>query len=101
MLAFKTDGTGWLEMWNFCLCSVDFFEWTLTSPGWVVLASTKSMKLDVKANRLVDSQDTMEVKHLPYQVQEEDTPSGTRMKVLRIQLLDCGEGAFGFKRPLS
>ncbi len=95
ILVFKPDGTGWVEIWNFSLCSVDFFEWTFTSPDWLVVTGTKSMESDFNTNQLVDSEDIMEVKHLAYQVQEEDTPSGTRMKVLRIELLGFGEGAFG------
>jgi hypothetical protein len=96
MLVFKPDGTGWIEVWNFCLCELEFFEWTLTSLGWVAVVATKRMEIDVGTDQLVDSQASMEVKHLPYQVQEEDTPSGARMKVLRIELLGLGEEAFGF-----
>lgn len=95
MLAFRPDGTGWLEIWNFALCSVDFFEWTPTSPGWVIVTGTRSLKLDVKTNRLIDSPDRLEVMHLPYQVQEEETPSRQRMKVLRLQLLGINDGAYG------
>ncbi|MBM0743776.1 hypothetical protein JOY44_19495 [Phormidium sp. CLA17] len=96
IVVFKPDGTGWLEVLNGFPCSADFFEWTLTSPGWVALAGTKSLTLDVKTDKLIDSQDLMEVKHLPYQVQEEHTPSGKVMQVLRIELLNFGKGAFGF-----
>jgi hypothetical protein len=96
MLVFKPDGTGWIEVWNFCLCELEFFEWTLTSSGWMAVVGTRRMEIDVKTDQLVESQTTMDVKHLPCRIQEEDTPSGIRMKVLRIELLGFGEGAFGF-----
>lgn len=96
ILVFKPDGTGWLEEWNFYLCSVDFFEWTPTSPGWVALSGVKRMVLDVKTNRLVDSGDVLEVTHLPYQINEELTPSRLRMKVLHMQFPGSEEESFGF-----
>jgi hypothetical protein len=95
IVVLRGDGTGWIEVWNFVLCSVDFFEWTPTSPGWIVFAGTRSLELDVKTQRLVDSGSKLEVSHEPYSIQEEETPSGTRMKVLRLDLLGFGEGAFG------
>lgn len=96
ILVFKPDGTGWLEIWNFYLCSVDFFEWTIASPGRITINGIKSLELDENTNELIDSANRIETKHVPYQIQQEDTPSGKTMKVLRIKIVNLGDGAFGF-----
>jgi len=35
MMLFKPDGTGRMEFWNWQLCSADFFQWHVVSPGVV------------------------------------------------------------------
>lgn len=97
ILSFRANGIGWMELCNFNCWTATYFEWTPTSPGWVAISGVKNVKPHEHDKRkIVESAASLNLLHLPFSVREEETPSGKTMKVLRIEVLNSGENAFGY-----
>jgi hypothetical protein len=95
LLVFRAHGKGWSEHLNFGAWEADLFEWALTSLGWVVLAGEKHLMPDLNPRVVIESAATFDVHHTAWSVAEEDTPSGQRMMVLRIELPGYSQNVFG------
>lgn len=98
MMLFKPDGTGRMEFWNWQLCSADFFQWHVVSPGVVDLIGLKCVKLPEVGDDPTEVDSTFRHLGVPFSVAEEDTPSGKRMRVLRIGLARPYPSELGFER---
>jgi hypothetical protein len=98
MLLFKEDGTGRMEFWNWRLCSADFFHWRVVSPGIADLIGFRCLELPEEGDDPVETESTFHHVRVPFSVAEEDTPSGERMRVLRIGLAHPYPSVLGFRR---
>ena len=101
IVAFKNDGTGWIAVSKHGLGRVDWFEWSPTSPGWVILWGTRSFEL-LSGGRSREVENEMEkwlssnpYLHFDFTVTLEIAPNEREMKVLRIEILPFGDNVFG------
>jgi len=97
MLFFKPDGSGRYEELNWTLIGVEHFEWQLLSPGMLRLIGTRSESRDKHGN-VIEEAGAFNFPELECSIGEEDTPSGNRMRVLRLKLCDYISDHFGFVR---
>ena len=95
ILVFRPDGNGWGERLNYGVWEADTFEWGLTSPGWMYFAGKKHLAPDWNPRIIIESATVFDVHHTAWSVAEEDTPSGQRMKVLRVELPGYSHNTFG------
>jgi len=101
-LFFKEDGTGRFEIINLILCSVDFFQWELSEPSRITLRGYRRLEPDDAVRHVIEAASGFEFINLPFQIQEEDTKSGKRMRVLRLKLYKGVSDHYGFvRRDLS
>ena len=94
ILVFNQDGTGWIERINYQEWSADFFEWTPTSPSWIVFAFTKHIETH-KYTRKVIELPPSKTEHTSANIKVERTPAGKEQKVLHIQIFDGGHEVYG------
>lgn len=88
MLFFKSDGTGWIEEWNFCLCSAEFFQWDVPESGRLILRGFKRLELSDDNTCLEEATPLWPELDTRLQVQTEETPSGKTMRVIRIKMFE-------------
>lgn len=95
-LAFRSDGTGWVEWMNYVAHDIEFFEWTATSSGWVALASQKRFERDTHhLTRYVEVEKTFDVEHLAFIIKEVQTPLHGALPQLELQLPGYRAGLYG------
>lgn len=96
VLVVAPNGMGWFEQWNFGLGTLDVFEWSLSSPGWVTLAWTLSYEAaDFGAPLALVGPHAGGVVHTSWRVGQEEVPAGGRQRVLRLPGVSRQEEAFG------
>lgn len=102
ILIFRPDGTGRFEFENWSLCFAELFRWRVSPPGCITLEGIKRLELGETGQEVVESESNFQFHRVPYQIQVEDTPSGKRMRVLRLRLYTDVSDHYGFvKRDLS
>lgn len=84
LLAFKADQTGWLKIIDFQNWSVDLFEWTHTSRGWIGLAGIKRFERDKFTREVLQVKGLLDLEHMPYKISEECSETGEQLKVLHF-----------------
>lgn len=97
-LILKPDGTGRYEEINWTLCSADFFRWATPQAGLLRIVGEKCLQISADANHVEEVASILGVLETPYEIAEEDTPSGKRMRVLRVSLIGPKPTSFGFCR---
>jgi hypothetical protein len=97
MLIFKPDGTGRMEFWNWQLCSADFFRWRVVLPGVVDLVGYRTLELPEVGDEPVEAEAKFSHLGVRFSIAEEDTPSGKRLPVLRIDLPCPYPSELGFR----
>ena len=100
MLFFKSDGTGRYEEHNWILCGVEYFEWQLLSPNSLQLIGTHS------ESRAEDGTVSRKAgifcfPELECSIGKEKTPSGRRMRVLRLNSVTTFQIISGSSEGLS
>lgn len=86
VLYFKPDGTGWIEEWNFTLCSAEWFRWDVPEPGRLILRGFQRLELRDDNTRFDEATPLWSELDTPLHIQMEETPSGRTMRVLRIKM---------------
>ena len=94
-LTFFPDGTGRIDILNWSWCYSDAFNWRVEGDKLVFdgTVSYDRKKNEKKKNKVEDPDVAVEVKPrlnatLIFKIAEEDTPCGTRMRVLRLSFPD-------------
>lgn len=98
VLIFKADGTGRFEFINLILCSADFFVWEMSDSEHISIRGFKRLSLDETARNVIESSSDFEYIDIPYQIREEVTKSGKRIRVLRLDLGKGKSDHFGLVR---
>ncbi|MGQ0798797.1 MAG: hypothetical protein ACT4NL_01615 [Pseudomarimonas sp.] len=96
ILIFAPDGSGRFEVYNWLLCSVDYFAWSVSAPGVVEIRGLKSLQVepDEKLTYFPQPSD-FTFTGLNYAIAVEDTPSGKSLRVLRLKLYDWVADHYG------
>ncbi len=97
-LIFKPDGTGRYEFLNWRLESAILFRWETPSAGVLRIVGEKCLRLSDNLQSVEEGPSDLHYPELPYTIEEEDTPSGKRMLVLRLPLKLLIPDCFGFVR---
>ncbi len=98
VLIFKPDGTGRFEFVNWSLCSADLFHWQVLAPNQIALHGFKRLELGPNGLEVIEVESEFRFDRIPYQIQEEKTPSGKKMRVLRLKLFEGVSDHYGFVR---
>lgn len=98
VLIFKIDGTGRLDFINFTLSTAYEFQWFVESPNRLTVIGTRTLQVGDNGKTVENSDDILNVINATYQIAFEDTPSGNRMRVLRVKLIDGVSDRYGFVR---
>jgi hypothetical protein len=97
-LIFKPDGTGRYEFSNWTLCSADLFRWDIPKPGVVRISTDRRLQLSDDCRSVEEVASPFGEQEVEYRIAEEDTPSGKRMRVLRLALNGAMTNCYGFGR---
>jgi hypothetical protein len=97
-LIFKPDGTGRYEFLNWILCSADLFCWETPQPGVLRIVGVRNLQVSDDARSIEVEPSSFGTQEFYYEIKEEDTPSGDRMRVLRLPLPVPMQDSFGFAR---
>lgn len=84
VIVFKADGTGWIEDWNFILCSAEFFHWDVPELNFITILGDRRLELDDGNANFVEVEPSLNRVKMPFCLQSEETPSGKMMQVLRM-----------------
>lgn len=98
ILVFKEDGTGRLDIINFTLCSAQEFRWEIPSANHLNIIGVKNHQNNFNGNIVVEANNLLNLKNIPFTIAIEQTPSGQSMRVIRIKLMDYISDHFGFVR---
>jgi tetratricopeptide (TPR) repeat protein len=98
ILIFKPDGTGRFEFVNWSLCSADLFHWGVSAQNRITLHGFKRLELGENGQEVIEAESDFQFDSIPYQIQVEDTPSGKKMRVLRLRLFKDVSDHYGFVR---
>ncbi len=96
ILVFRSDGTGWIEWINPVAHEVEFFEWTPTSLGWVVLATQNRFERDSRnLKRYMEVACIFDTHHAPYSIKEVETPLRSFIPQLELKIVGAMAGLYG------
>lgn len=102
MLIFKPDGTGRFEFVNWSLCSADLFSWTVSASNRITLHGFKRLELGQNGLEVIEVEPDFQFDGIPYRIREEKTPSGKKIRVLRLKLFEGISDHYGFvKKDLA
>lgn len=90
VLWFRPDGTGRRDFYNFALCTVEYFEWTISATDRISVTWDRVVSW---SNEGVTEEHSHGVQQLSFTIAQEPTPAGKTAEVLRIEL-GWQEGAF-------
>jgi hypothetical protein len=97
-LIFKPDGSGRYEFLNWMLCSAELFRWETPRPGVLRVIGERHLQISDDLRSIEEKQSLFGTQELPYRIAEESTPSGKRMRTLRLPLKMPMRDCFGFRR---
>jgi hypothetical protein len=97
-LIFKPDGFGRYEFLNWILCSAELFRWETPQPGVLRVIGERHLQISDDLRSVEEEPSLFGTQEFPYQIAEEDTPSGKQMRVLRLPLKRPMRDCFGFAR---
>jgi hypothetical protein len=97
-LIFKPDGTGRYEFINWTLSFADLFRWEMPKPGVVRIMTDRRLQMSDDARKVEEVDSPLREQEVQYRITEEDTPSGKRMRVLRLPLKGATTDCYGFSR---
>jgi len=98
LLIFKPDGTGRYEFINLRLCWVDRFQWKVIRDGIISIIGDRCLTVAADEKSIEEEESQFGVQELHYEISEEQTPSGKRMRILRLPLKSPMANCFGFVR---
>jgi hypothetical protein len=81
---------------NYAAHTVEFFEWSPTSTGWIGLAGRERFELDAhNRKQYLKVHPKVESKHLPISVQEVKIPLNGLIPQMEVEIIDWYDGLYG------